>query len=168
MPYNLPFTTGQKIIELGGGDNPIFHPNVDVYPGPLVDFTADFNQPLPISTEDFEGIFCSYALEHVSWRNVGNFLKESFRILKPGGYAVFVIPNLLEQAKMIAQKSEWDEGCSCTIFGAQDDPYRNTHMNGFSPEYAIKVFREIGFSDILVIPHPRCNTDMIVEAKKPI
>ena len=74
-----------KVIELGGGANPQVHPNVDCRPcfdaqgNPTVDFQADFNKPLPIGSDEFDGVFSQFSLEHISWRNVPQFLKEVFR-----------------------------------------------------------------------------------------
>ena len=42
MSYTFPFTG--SVIELGGGDNPYFRPNLDVRSGPTVDIVADFNK----------------------------------------------------------------------------------------------------------------------------
>jgi ubiquinone/menaquinone biosynthesis C-methylase UbiE len=80
----------EKVIELGGGDAPLFRPNVDVRPGPQTDFVADFNGPLPITSEEWDVVFAKYVVEHLSWRNVRGFLAECLRILKPGGRLVFI------------------------------------------------------------------------------
>ncbi len=166
MSYSLPFKAGDKIIELGGGDRPLFRPNLDIRPGPKVDIVGDLGSTLAVRDNEYDGIYCSYAIEHVSWRRVDKFVRECFRILKPGGRAVFVTANLLEQARrLLVENEDWKETDICGVFGDQDYP-ENTHRCGFSPAYVFKVFRRAGFSDILVLPHPRCETDMIVEAKK--
>ena len=166
MTYTLPFKSSDKIIELGGGENCLYHPNVDVRPGPQTDFTADFNKELPITSEEFDGVFCRFAIEHISWRHVTGFVKECYRILKPGGKAVIITANLLEQAKRLVNAEQFDDDLVCMIFGGNDYP-ENTHRCGFSPESATRLFQNIGFSEIIILPFGDLRTDMIIEATKP-
>jgi predicted SAM-dependent methyltransferase len=167
MPYSLPYQAGQKIVELGGGDRPAFHPNVDVRAGAVVDVVADLGEPLPLPSEGYDGVYSSYALEHVSWRKVRGLISETARILKPGGRAVFITANLYEQARYIVERERegWEDKDVCCIFGDQDYD-DNTHRSGFSPEFAFRLFQDAGFSDILIVPYGELHTDMIIEAKK--
>ena len=112
MSYSLPFPHGARVVELGGGDRPQFRPNVDVRPGPSTDVVADLGWHLPIGNATFDGVFSQFAIEHVSWRRVHVFVQETFRILKPGGVAVVVAPNLLEQARRlvaVGDAGEWED-----------------------------------------------------------
>ena len=118
---------GPCVVELGGGAVPWIRPNVDTRPGETVDLVADFNAPLPIASDQFDGIFSKYAAEHVSWRRVDAFFAECHRILKPGGVAVLVLPNTHEQCKLAVEKfdaARWDfnagGGVSEMLFGGQD------------------------------------------------
>ena len=168
MSYQLPFRHGQKIIELGGGDAPVFRPNVDARFGPQTDFTADFSKPLPITSDEWDGVFCKFAIEHISWRDVRGFIGEVRRILKIGGTAVVIAPNLLEQARKLVEVAESDgidDRWVTMIFGDLDYP-ENSHKCGFSPEFACRLFREAGFSKVLVVPFGELQTDMIIEATK--
>lgn len=161
----------KMIIELGGGNNPQFHPNLDVKPGPGVDIVANLEEPLPILDAEYDMAVCNYTLEHLSWRKVKSFLKEVVRILKIEGKFVVVTANLKEQAKMIVNRKWGDPSDeffeSRLIFGDQDYS-DNTHKCGFSPELAVKWFRRAGFGDILVEHHPNCPTDMVITATKPM
>lgn len=163
--YNLPFKEGQKVIEFGGGDNPRFRPNLDVRKGTQVDIVADFNEKLPLVSNEWDGIFCSYCIEHISWRKVKQFLEDSFRVLKPDGTAVFITANTEAQMKWVLERDEWDNDSSCILFGDQNYE-ENTHRNSLSPDYAIKLLQEVGFTDILVLPWGQLGTDMLIEAKK--
>lgn len=166
--YTLPFEAGKTVIELGGGTNPMFRPNVDVRSGAKVDYVADFDGgKLPVLDGSFDNVYCAYALEHISWRSVDSFLKETFRILRPGGTSVFVTANLLEQSKRIVEESAegLDSKYVCMLFGDQDYP-ENTHRSGFTPHSLSVKLREVGYSDVVILPHPVANTDMIVEARK--
>jgi predicted SAM-dependent methyltransferase len=163
--YSMPFRPGAQVVELGGGDTPQFRPNVDVRPMPTVDLVADLNQPIPLEGNQFDGVFSMYAIEHVSWRSVRTLVAESFRLLKPGGSVVFVTANLQEQARILVEKERWEDPDIGMVFGDQNYG-ENAHACGFSPESALRMFREAGFQAVLVLPHPNCGTDMIIEAQK--
>lgn len=167
MNYTFPFDPNDKVVELGGGVGAaIFHPNVDIRPGPGVDIVADLNETLPFRDCEWDGVYSSYVIEHVSWRKVKSFLAECHRILSPGGRAVFITANTEAQMHYVLNKEEWDDDASCIIFGDQN--YKeNTHLNSLSPKYAIKLFQEAGFTDIMVIPYGELKTDMLIEARKP-
>lgn len=165
MGNNLPFKPWDRVIELGGGDKPRFRPNVDVRWVPFVDIIADFNHELPIQSEFYDGVYCQYCLEHLSWRRVGVFLHSVHRILKPGGIAVFITANLLEQARRLVEAKEWDDKLVSMVFGDQDYE-ANTHRAGFSPEYAQGLFKEAGFYRVEISPLPECATDMVIIAWK--
>lgn len=164
MSYNFPFTG--NVIELGGGDKPYFRPNLDVREGPTVDIVADFNKRLPIDDSSYDGVFSCYCIEHISWRNVRQFLNEVFRILTNKGKAVFVTANTKRQMEWVLNQEEWNDDSSSIIFGDQNYD-ENTHRNSLCPEYAIKLLTETGFIDITVLPHGELGTDMIIEATKP-
>ncbi len=165
-----------RVLELGGGDNP--HPRsnvrVDVRDGPQVDFTQDFNEPLAgIGSDEFDVVFCQFALEHVSFRVVPQFLRECLRVLKPGGLAVFVVPNTKEQQYWIHRNPEgWDgkdffTSASELLFGSQDYP-ENSHRSYFDEKIAQSLFNEAGFRDVHVSPYGERETDMVVQANKPM
>jgi len=66
--------------------------NLEKYP---IEFkTAFFNSyPLPFNDNEFETILSFESVEHLP--NPKIFIKELFRILKPGGYMVLTMPNVL-------------------------------------------------------------------------
>ena len=167
MSYLLPFKPGDKVLEVGGGDRPQFHPNLDIREGLGVDIVCDLNEPLPIEGEIYDGIFGMYIIEHISWRRVRHFISETHRVLRPGGIVVMITANLLEQCKLAIQWFEQgkEKEVSQMLFGDQGYP-ENTHRNGFSPNYAIKLFRDAGFHEVTLFEHPNCKTDMIIEARK--
>lgn len=166
MIYSLPFAPGENVIELGGGDTPMIRPNMDFRPGPTVDIVGDLSEDLPFEDEQFDGVFCSYAIEHVSWRKVRSFIAEVYRILKWNGKAVFVTANLKEQARRLVETEEWTDNEVCMIFGDQNYLPGNMHLTGFSEQFAVKLFKEAGFTQVIVLPHPNTITDMIIEVSK--
>ena len=162
---------GLRVIELGGGSMPQWHPNVDVRycfdpdGRSTVDFTADFGAPLPILSSEWDVVFSRYAIEHISWRLVRGFITETFRILKPGGTAVIVTADGEAQMRW-ALKQDWDERVSQCLGGDQDYP-ENSHKTFFNPTWAARLFRGVGFSRVLVYPHGALKADMVIEASKP-
>lgn len=163
--HSLPFKPEDKVLEVGGGDRPQFRPNLDCRKLPTVDIVADLNEVWPVENETYDGVFGMYIIEHVSWRKVRQFISEAYRVLRPGGISVMVTANLLEQARRLVETPEWNDVLPCMIFGDNDYP-ENTHRCGFSPQYAIKLFREAGFHEVTIFEHPVTKTDMIIQARK--
>lgn len=161
-----------RVIELGGGASPQWHPNVDVRQcfdaagNPTVDFTADFGQPLPIMSDEWDVVFSRYAIEHISWRLVSGFISEVARILKPGGTAVVITANAEAQMQWALSRGVWDERISQCLGGDQDFS-DNVHKTFFNPAWAAQLFRQAGFAHVLVTPHGELRTDMVIEARKP-
>lgn len=179
--------TNDKVLELGGGDQPMVHPkcmggndiNVDVRQcqnaqgQQTVDFTANFDEPLPIQSDEWDIVVSKFSFEHVSWRVVPQFLKEVYRIIKPGGKLYFIVPNTEAQIKyIITHPSGWDgrdafTSCSCILFG--DLNYSdNSHKSFWSPGVSIPLLQQTGFQSIVVSPFGNLATDMEVQATKPL
>jgi len=166
---------GQQILELGGGDNP--HPSsdvrVDIRPGPHTHFTADFDEPLPIGSAEFDGVYCQFVIEHLSWRKVKQFCSEMLRVLKPGGKAIIITANVLAQMEFIKDHPQgWDnkdafESFSCVIFGDQDYA-DNTHKNFMTPDLIMGLLSAAGFESIQIMPYGDAKTDMLVQAMRPM
>lgn len=165
---------GQRVLELGCGDNP--HPQsdvkIDIRQTSCTDFVCSFENPLPIKDSDFDGVYAAYCLEHVSYPKVLALLKEICRVMKPGGRCVFLIPNTEEQLYWIQKHPEgWDgkdlfNAASELIFGSQDYP-ENSHRTFFSPVIATRLFLEAGFKDVTTVAHNPRGTDLLVQAVKP-
>lgn len=171
LTFNKP--EGFRLLELGGGENrhPAADCMIDVRATSQTDFTADFNQPLPIKDNDFDGVLAQYVLEHISYRNVRAFIKEMHRIVKPGGKVIITIPNTEAQLKWIQEHPEgWDgrdafDSCSGVLFGDLDYP-ENSHKAYFSPVIIMQLFQEAGFRLVYSKPYGARDTDLMVEATK--
>jgi ubiquinone/menaquinone biosynthesis C-methylase UbiE len=153
-----------EIVELGGGSNPRYHPNIDVRQEPGVDIVADISEKLPLEDGSCANVYSAYAIEHISWRKVKNFISELHRILAPGGKANIITANLKAQAQKIASKEVWTDDEVCMIFGGLDYA-ENAHKCGFSPESAIRMFKEAGFQRV-EWSEVNCPTDMVISAEK--
>jgi SAM-dependent methyltransferase len=165
MSYELPFSPRAKIIELGGGENPSYRPNVDVRAGSIVDFVADFDKPLPIATNEWDAVYCRFAIEHISWRMVSGFVDELARILRSPGCAVVITANAEAQMRWALSRPDWDEKVSQCLAGDQDFS-ENTHKVFFNPSWIARLFRRAGFQKTIILPYGELKTDMIVEAYK--
>ncbi len=160
-----------SVVELGGGGSPKYCRkygngiNLDVRSMETVDVVCDFEKPLPLPDCEYDLVYSAFVLEHVSWRNIRNLIREIYRVLKANGKAVIITANLLEQCRVVANSQVWDENFSCMIFGNQDYG-ENSHKSGFSPEYAVKLFKEAGFTTVDVTPLPQCKTDIAIQAIK--
>ena len=154
-----------KVCELGGGEFPVLHPNLDSRALPNVDIVANLEEPLPLPSNEYDLVLSKFSIEHLSWRKVNGFIREIYRIVKPEGKAQIITANLKEQARIIANKEVWDGTESNLIFGGQDHE-GNYHKCGFSPEYIGRLFREAGFSKVVTYPLLNCATDLVLEAIK--
>lgn len=170
--YSFPFKAEDRLIELGGGDFPVIRPNVDCRQLPTVDIVADLEGPLPLESESYDGVLAKFLLEHLRIHRVKGFISEVHRILKPGGVAVIITANLLEQAKVLIEREEWNNDVIYMVFGGTPDYPSNYHRSSSSPEYAIKLFGEAGFHSITIYEWPPSKeiwgraTDMVIEARK--
>ena len=54
----------------------------------------DLNNPLPYKDETVDVIYASHIVEHLFYDSAANFLKDSHRVLKRGGVARVIVPDL--------------------------------------------------------------------------
>jgi predicted SAM-dependent methyltransferase len=57
-------------------------------------FHLDATKPFPFKDNEFEYIFSEHMIEHITYLDGMNMLKESFRVLKPGGILRIATPDL--------------------------------------------------------------------------
>jgi hypothetical protein len=113
---------------------------------------ANLDDKLPIQSAEWDVVFSSYCVEHISWRKVRQFIEAVYRILKDDGKSRFHYGRLTEeQMRWVLDRNEWDDDSSCIIFGGQDYG-DNAHKNSLSPTYAMKLLQDVGFTDIIVLP----------------
>jgi len=102
---------------------------------PLADVKADICK-LPFSKDSFDAILCNHVLEHIPDDTAA--MKELFRVLKPGGWGIFQIPQDLNRTKTFEDNSITDQKKRAEIFGQYD------HVRIYGRDYFDKL-REIGF-----------------------
>lgn len=102
---------------------------------PLADVKADICD-LPFNNESFDVVLCNHVLEHI--KDDTTAMKEIFRILKKGGWAILQIPQDLNRDKTFEDDSITDPKERSQIFGQYD------HVRIYGLDYFDKL-KSIGF-----------------------
>lgn len=102
---------------------------------PLADVKADICN-LPFKENEFDIILCNHVLEHIP--DDTKAMQELYRILKPGGFGIFQIPQDLNRETTFEDDSITDPKERAKIFGQYD------HVRVYGRDYFDKL-RSIGF-----------------------
>ncbi|GGW23207.1 SAM-dependent methyltransferase [Arenibacter certesii] len=102
---------------------------------PLADITADICD-LPFQDNTYDVVLCNHVLEHI--QDDTQAMKELYRILKPGGWGIFQIPQDLKRAHTFEDNTITDRKERAKIFGQYD------HVRIYGRDYFDKL-RTIGF-----------------------
>ncbi|WP_419212366.1 class I SAM-dependent methyltransferase [Maribacter sp. X9] len=102
---------------------------------PLADVKADICK-LPFKNDSFDVILCNHVLEHIP--DDTKAMHELYRVLKPGGWGVFQVPQDLKREKTFEDNSITDKVERAKIFGQYD------HVRIYGKDYFEKL-RSIGF-----------------------
>jgi SAM-dependent methyltransferase len=95
------------LLNLGCGVT--FHPdwtNADLFPAAPGILKQNLEKPRRFARESFEGVYHSHVLEHLPKRVGEAFLKECFRVLRPGGVLRVVVPDLEAIARLYIRYCE--------------------------------------------------------------
>ena len=103
---------------------------------PLADVKADICD-LPFADNAFDVILCNHVLEHIP--DDTKAMQELYRILKPGGWGIFQIPQDLKREKTFEDNSITDKKERARIFGQYD------HVRIYGRDYFEKL-RSVGFT----------------------
>ena len=102
---------------------------------PIADVKADICD-LPFEDNSYDTILCNHVLEHIP--DDSKAMKELFRVLKPGGYGIFQIPQDLNRETTFEDNTITDKAERAKIFGQYD------HVRVYGRDYFDKL-RSIGF-----------------------
>lgn len=102
---------------------------------PLADVKADICN-LPFQDNSFDVILCNHVLEHIP--DDTKAMQELYRIMKPGGWGIFQIPQDLTREQTFEDDSITDRKERARIFGQYD------HVRIYGRDYFDKL-RNIGF-----------------------
>jgi len=144
---------GKLCINMGSGAQKIdgFY-SCDKY-----DKKADFDidmKFIPLKSKSVDVVRSEHSIEHLTFNNAVDFLKEAHRVLKAGGYLDLEVPDLQECYSGFMNavnnddilKANWYQ---MTMWGRQ---YTNGkidlgqfHNCGFTKKFIVKIFEELGF-----------------------
>lgn len=102
---------------------------------PLADVKADICN-LPFKDNEFDIILCNHVLEHIP--DDTKAMQELYRVMKPGGYGIFQIPQDLKRELTFEDNSITDRKQRAEIFGQYD------HVRIYGRDYFDKL-RSVGF-----------------------
>lgn len=102
---------------------------------PIADVKADICE-LPFAEDSYDIIFCNHVLEHIP--NDTKAMQELYRVMKPGGYGVFQIPQDASREVTFEDDSITDRHERAKIFGQYD------HVRVYGRDYFNKL-RSVGF-----------------------
>ncbi|WP_400076893.1 class I SAM-dependent methyltransferase [Winogradskyella sp. R77965] len=102
---------------------------------PIADVKADICN-LPFEDNSYDVILCNHVLEHIP--DDTKAMQELYRVMKPGGYGIFQIPQDLNRDITFEDDSITDKAERAKIFGQYD------HVRIYGRDYFDKL-RSIGF-----------------------
>ena len=102
---------------------------------PLADVKADICN-LPFENNQFDVILCNHVLEHIPEDRKA--LSELFRVMKPGGWGIFQVPQDLSRENTFSDPSITDPDERRKIFGQYD------HVRVYGRDY-FDLLRKSGF-----------------------
>ncbi|WP_460217975.1 class I SAM-dependent methyltransferase [Psychroserpens sp. MEBiC05023] len=103
---------------------------------PIADVKADICN-LPFTDNTYDIILCNHVLEHIP--DDTKAMQELYRVLKPGGFGIFQIPQDLTRANTYEDDTITDRKERAKIFGQYD------HVRIYGRDYFDKL-RHIGFT----------------------
>jgi len=149
-----PAAAGLK-LHLGCGDHRLEEwCNVDVLPAPAVDLRADGVHGLPFRDELAAFVHCEDLIEHLDASGGAAFLRECFRVLRPGGVLRVLTPDLRALIEKVYLRREPRHLRWCAAQLQTSDPCEalNMHlrMNGehrfvYDEEHLRRLLVETGF-----------------------
>lgn len=102
---------------------------------PIADVKADICD-LPFEDNTYDVIFCNHVLEHIP--DDKRAMQELYRVMKPGGYGIFQIPQNLTREVTFEDYGITDKKERAKIFGQYD------HVRVYGRDYFDKL-RAVGF-----------------------
>jgi SAM-dependent methyltransferase len=101
----------QRVLYVGCGHDREAHEiftgwelvRLDVDPGVRPDIVASMTQMRPVAPASMDAVYSRHNLEHLEYHEVGLALAEFRRVLKPGGFALIIVPDLQTVAELVVQ-----------------------------------------------------------------
>jgi len=116
----------------------------------------DLNYGLPFHDNTVPYIFNSHFLEHLYYEDAQKFLKECYRVLKPGGVIRICIPSLEEEVSEIKEAvHNYEQGNVTAIqkyVTVKDSSYKDpffSHKHMYNFDELNKLLSLVGFTNII-------------------
>ena len=133
--------------------------------GAWIHHDLKYGIPLRDSSADF--VYSSHFLEHLIREDATHLLRESFRVLKPGGTLRVVVPDLAYAVSLYTQGRK-DDMLTQYFFVEDDDSYFARHKYMYDFESLAVQLEQIGFKQIQRQSHQAGRTpDLMVLDNRP-
>ena len=119
-------------------------------PSDDVDFVGDIRDLSQFNDNQFDEVYASHVLEHISHSEVMPTLAGIYRIIKASGVFYVSVPdlNILSNCISSPNVSLSEKYSAMTmIFGGQTNSF-DYHMTGFNEEILSHFLKNVGFSDV--------------------
>ena len=123
--------------------------NVDIVPGPNVDFIMDAKQ-LDFQTGSVEEIYASHILEHFQRTETQKALDEWSRVLVPGGILWLSVPSVEQLFKVYQKMGYWTEWLDRVMHGDQEAPV-SFHYRSFTWPILQGLLHNAGFKSFIQV-----------------
>lgn len=145
LPSNA---SGKVLIHLGcGPQNDTRYINVDAVPMPHVHYVARVEK-LPMFKSNFADlIYACHILEHISYQQTVNVLKEWKRVLKKGGVLRLSVPDFEKIISLYEAEGRDAARTMPPLLGTQDEKY-GFHKSIFNEKYLRGLLKEAGFREV--------------------
>jgi len=132
-----------------------YTPSLMAIPGQRVDVVNLNEGGLPYAGESFDLVSCTEVIEHLE--NYRRLVRDVFRVVKPGGLAVFTTPNVLSLQSRVRTLFFGFANLFGPLPVARQETFSTTgHITPISYFYLAHALAESGFGDItLAIDKPQ-------------
>lgn len=154
-------------LNIGGGKN---HPRIKNWV--IVDLNGKFDihcditkQPIPYKNNCIDFVFSSHTLEHIIPQKVDFVLSEFYRVLKPGGAARIIVPDLRAAIKAYIKKDvDFFKQLDCLLrepppapigaqfvswmYSSKPGDNHNGHCMAYDSDYLFFLLNRAGFKNI--------------------
>lgn len=145
-------------------------------------WTLDISRPWRCIANYWDGIFTQHVIEHVSYSDAVNVLKECFRTLKPGAWIRICVPDLMTYVGYYRNEidNDWFRPFPHRALALSFLTQMHMHRSVWDADLMIRVLTELGYDNAAAVSFgigsdPRLIKDdpdkasegLYVEARKP-
>ena len=143
---------------------------LDLNPDVKPDVVASITDMAAVESDSMDAVWSSHNVEHLYPHDVPLALREFWRVLKPGGFALITLPDLRQVASLIAEDKLEDPAYTSPagpiapldiLYGHRPQMARGNlfmaHRTGFTAKTLEKALRSAGFQDVDVTADEHFN-----------